>query len=118
MGTIAKVKRGDTGRPLIIGCHYLATDIDLTDIIQLNTPVVFTMTKLGATTPTIDKAAATITAIDTATRTITLTYQWAAGQTDTAGRYNTEFEFTLTGGRPLTAPTDGYVLVIIEPDLA
>lgn len=117
MGTIARVKTGDYGNALIVDLYYKDDDYDLTDTVTLATPVVFIMTSPGSTdTPPIDRAAASVAAVDTTARTVTVSYTWAEGDTDTPGIYYGEFEFDLTGG-PQTAPTQGYVTVIVEDDL-
>lgn len=116
MGTLAQVKRGNTGLPLIVDVSYRDNNLDLTDAITLATPVVFTMTALGASTPTIDRVAAEVIAIDTAARVVTVSYNWTAGQTDIAGTYRAEFEFDV-GGSPGTVPTGGYIVIEIIPGL-
>lgn len=44
-------------------------------------------------------------------------YAWAPGDTDTDGEFYGEFEFTLASGRRLTAPSDGYIRIVVRPDL-
>lgn len=46
-----------------------------------------------------------------------VTYAWALGDTDTAGRYKAEFEVTWSDGTPQTFPTSDYLVVIIKADL-
>jgi len=41
---------------------------------------------------------------------------WAEGEFAT-GRYRLEFELTYTGGSILTAPTSGFVTLVVESDL-
>lgn len=43
-------------------------------------------------------------------------YRWAAGDTDTPGTYNAEFEVDW-GGEPQTFPASGYFTCIINDDL-
>lgn len=43
-------------------------------------------------------------------------YDWAAGDTDTAGVFNAEFVVTI-GGKEQTFPVDGYFTVEVEADL-
>lgn len=47
----------------------------------------------------------------------TVRYQWLAGDTDTAGDYEAEWEATV-GGSPITVPNEGYLTVRIDPDIA
>lgn len=116
MGTLATVKRGDTGFPLEVDLSYARESLDLTGDIGLSTGVVFIMTPVGSSTPTINRVAASVVSVDTSAKTVTVRYDWAAGETDTAGTYKGEFEFDLTGG-PATGPTDGYVEIRIVEDL-
>lgn len=44
-------------------------------------------------------------------------YQWAVGDTDTAGSFVAEFEVTYASGVPQTFPTNGFETVTIYPDL-
>lgn len=46
-------------------------------------------------------------------------YQWngAAGDTDTAGEYDAEFQVTFDDGRKETYPNNGFIKVHIGPDL-
>jgi hypothetical protein len=46
-----------------------------------------------------------------------ITHNWVAGQTDTAGDQRVEAEATWPGGRKQTFPADGYVTVKVVPDL-
>jgi hypothetical protein len=46
----------------------------------------------------------------------TVSYAWVAGDTDTAGTFDLEFEITV-GGKTLSFPNDGFIRLIIEPDL-
>lgn len=62
---------------------------------------------------TID-AAATIT--DAATGNVR--YDWASGDTATAGTYNAEFEVTFSDGKIETFPNDEYLLIVITEEVA
>lgn len=44
-------------------------------------------------------------------------YDWAVGDTNTAGDYQGEWQVTWTGGRKQTFPTVGYHSITIAPDL-
>lgn len=46
-----------------------------------------------------------------------LKYEWAAGDTDTAGEYRAEFDVNYGGSEKLTIPTKGNLLVKIYEDL-
>jgi hypothetical protein len=46
-----------------------------------------------------------------------ITYEWAAGDTDTVGTYNGEFQITYTSGKMLTVPTVGYKSIEVIADL-
>lgn len=117
MGTIARVKTGDYGTALVVDLNYEDDEFDITDSVELATPVVFIMSPPGTTDPPlVDREVATVTDVNTAANTVTVEYRWQNGDTDTPGVYNGEFEFTLTGG-PVTAPTHGYITVVIEDDL-
>lgn len=117
MGTIARVKTSDYGSALVVDLSYKDDDYDITDTVTLATPVVFIMSPPGTTDPPlIDRVAASVVAVDTAAQTITASYTWQDGDTDTPGVYYGEFEFDLSGG-PATAPTSGYITVIIQDDL-
>lgn len=83
--------------------------------IPLGTPVVFTMTPVGSTTPKINRQTATV--VSSTAGVVTVRYAWQPGDTDTVGDYRGEFEFTLNSDEPLTAPTNGYLTVRIQDDL-
>lgn len=117
MGLLAQVKQHDYGLPLIVDLSYRDADLDLTTTIALDTPVVFIMTPDdGTTTPIIDRVAAVVTDLDVSLQIVTVRYDWTAPDLDTAGTYRGEFEFTLTNG-PGTAPTGGYIVIDVVPDL-
>lgn len=58
--------------------------------------------------------AATITNEPTAA----VEYAFVAGDTDTAGNFDVEWEVTFGNGKPQTFPTRGYDLLVIGGDLA
>ena len=63
---------------------------------------------------TIIDAAATI--VNAATGNVK--YNWAVGDTATAGKFNAEFEVTFSDGTVETFPNDGYLLINIMEELA
>lgn len=46
-----------------------------------------------------------------------LRYDWVAGDLDTAGNFDAEFEVTLSGGGLETFPKDGWLRVTVDEDL-
>jgi len=44
----------------------------------------------------------------------TVRYDWAAGDTDVAGKFRGEFEATLASGRIVTVPNDSYIDIRIQ----
>ena len=44
-------------------------------------------------------------------------YRWAVGDTDTVGKFDSEFEIHLAGGGIMTAPAIGYLIVEIVEEL-
>ena len=45
------------------------------------------------------------------------TYDWQAGDTDTLGDYEGEFEVILASGKPETYPNDNFIDILITKDL-
>lgn len=112
MATLTKtVKRNDLADPIVLEVSYV--DDDLVFAPSLATPVVFIMRTADGATLTINREDAEIVSV--ASGVATLRYQWQAGDTATAGRYRAEFELDLSG-KPLTVPTEGSILVIVEAD--
>lgn len=84
------------------------------DVVNLSgASVQFLMKRAGATTPKVD-AAAEIG--DPATAGI-VSYAWAAGDTDTEGEYDAEFQVTFAGGAVQTFPNDSYLRIRVTRDL-
>lgn len=108
------IKQNDT-RP-----RYVATLLDNfgePDQAPINltnaTSVKFLMRSTGnAGSPKVTAAAA----ITSAASGI-VTYTWVAGDTDTIGEFDVEFEITWSDGGVETVPNDGYLSVVIEDDL-
>jgi len=47
----------------------------------------------------------------------TVQYEFQAGETDTPGEYNAEWEVTFIDGRKVTYPDDSYNIIVITDDL-
>lgn len=74
--------------------------------------VQFMMRPAGSSTLKVDSAATVVSATAGSVR-----YTWASGDTDTAGDYEAEFEYTSSGSKMETFPLTGYILVRVIPDL-
>lgn len=99
------IKRGDTAPSL---SYTLSPVVDLT-----GADVVFSMRVKDRSPALIARATAVI--VDAAAAVVR--YDWAAGDTDTAGRLEAEFEVTLPDGSIATYPNYGYILVRIGEDI-
>jgi len=108
MATV-RVKQNDR-RPVVV-----ATLTDSTGgAIDLSTAsgVKFVMKSATASTAKIDTAATITTATDGI-----VTYSWAAGDTDTTGTYDAEFEIDWGSNIYETIPTKNYLTVEVIDDL-
>lgn len=76
------------------------------------TRVSFIMRKAGDPTPKIDKLA---TVADAAARRVR--YEWVAGDTDTPGTYEAEWEVIFPSGKPQTFPLKTYHSIAVLADL-
>ena len=47
----------------------------------------------------------------------TVKYDWVTGDLDTVGIYSAEFQITFIGGTILTAPSSGYITIVVGDDL-
>ncbi len=101
------IKKGDTSPSLIFAL--LPASVDLT-----GATVRFSM-RSRAGTVLINRAAAVIV---TATGTPTVRYDWQAGNTDTPGFHEAEFEVSYPGGAVETFPNAGFLGVSIASDIA
>lgn len=112
---VKPMKQFDLLPALLVRCRYKDATQDLTTSVSTGTPVVFIMRdRRDPTNIVIDRQPATV--VSATASVVTVRYDWASGDTDTIGEYWGEFELNV-GGEPLTAPTDGYILVRIGDDL-
>lgn len=101
------LKRGDTSPAL----RYALLPAS---VILTGATVVFNMRPEDGVTPKVLRAAAVV---ETATGTPTVRYNWAAVDTDTAGRFQGEFEVTYVDGAVETFPSEGYITIEITEDI-
>lgn len=102
------IKRGDTYPPI----QATLSDASGSAINLTGASVLFKM-RLRDTGAIIVSAAATIV---TAASGI-VSYAWDAADTAVAGEYLAEWEVTLSSGRIVTCPNDGYLVIKIDGDL-
>lgn len=87
--------------------------------IENATAIEFHMRLPGATTAKVDAAATKLQVGDGNDGSKgKVRYAWIAGDTDTAGLFNAEFEVTFPGPRLSTIPNDGHLLVEVTEQLA
>lgn len=103
------LKRGDTGPAIQRQCLDEAGD----PIALAGATVRFNM-RLRDGAVKVNRAAATI--VEAATGVVR--YAWQAGDTDTAGTYEAEFEITYLDGSIETVPNAGWIEVTITGDIA
>jgi hypothetical protein len=75
--------------------------------------VKLTMTEIGATTPKVDNAAVTVVSATAGT----VSYSWAAADTNSTGLYFAEFEFTNASSLERTFPNPDHIMVHVTPSL-
>lgn len=104
------IKKNDTSPDL----QATLTDADGAAVNLTGATVRFHMRLPGASSAKVDAAGSIVgTATDGVAK-----YSWSAGDTDTAGVYEAEFEITYSGGGIETFPSGGYILVNVLEDLA
>jgi hypothetical protein len=103
------IKRGDTDPAFATVFYSGTTPVDL----SAATAVRIIVRLPGAASPKVNAA---MTIVSPATSGA-VTYQWQTADTDTAGRYEMEYEITWNTGRHRTIPTPGKDELVIESDL-
>lgn len=111
MTTVADftIKQGDTLPPITATLEDVDGAVDLTDA----SAVLFKMQPIAGGAMTVDDAA-TIASPSTAGQ---VSYAWQAGDTDTPGWYNAEWEVTFTDQSVATFPNEKNLLIEIRADL-
>jgi hypothetical protein len=104
-----RMKRGDLLPPLIVDL----TQADGTPVPVEDAEVVLIVRGVHGTV-IVDRAPVIVTATEDAVRA---TYWWQPGDTDIAGNYRGEIEVRYASGVPVTVPSTGYILLVIEADL-
>lgn len=110
MNLTKNMKAGDTGSPLVV---QILNKSDYEPVDLTGASVDFRMFKINDddTVTTLVDASATVETPETEG---TITYNWAAGDTDIAGNHKAQFEITFSGGRVETFPSSGYIEINIE----
>ncbi len=101
------LKRGDTSPSLIYA-------LDPATTVLTGATARFNMRESGGAVKVNRQAAVIVTA----TGTPTVRYDWQAGNVDTAGFYEAEFEVTYPGGAVETFPNSDFIRVNISGDIA
>lgn len=80
--------------------------------------VTFRMRMFGSAELKVEAAATVLDPLPEAAETFQVQYAWVAGDTDTPGTFEAEWEVAYpVGSHKLTMPNDGYQLVIITPEI-
>lgn len=104
------IKRNDTSPPFTVDLEDGNGDaVNL----QVDDAVVFSMRESTSQTIKVTRQAAVFTPGDNRVE-----YRWQAGDTDTAGEYEAEWEVTFADGTVQTFPGYDYDLVIVTGDIA
>lgn len=102
-----KIKRGDTSPSL-------QWELNDPNINLAGATVIFNMKRMHNGNLVANRAPAEVVA---GAARPTLAYNWQPADTDIAGTYQAEFEITFADQSVETNPNDGFILVIITPDL-
>lgn len=103
------IKQNDTGPSIVASLK----DADSAAIDLTGAAVRFHMRSVGSATAKVD-AAATVT--DQSGGVVK--YEWQAGDTDTVGQFQAEFEVTYVTGIVETFPNNTFILVQVVDDIA
>lgn len=106
---IFKIKQGNTS-PAIGGT---CKDADGNVVNLTGASVVFSMRTAVDEVVKIDSVAASIVSATDGT----VSYAWAAGDTDTVDRYEGEFTVTYSDATIETFPNEGYLTILISDDI-
>ena len=103
-----KIKQHDLEPPLTIECSGSTGDVNAVASWKV-------IGKRPDGTIVFTDSAPTVVVVSTTAANVT--HNWAAPQTDVAGKIRCEAQATWPGTRPQTFPPEGFVIVRIEPDL-
>ena len=102
------IKKGDT-TPAIAST---LLDADGNPVNLTGATVRFIMRKKGASSAKVNAAATVVTPAAG-----TVSYSWQSADTDTASRYEAEWEVTFSGGAKQTFPNSSHLIVEVLRDL-
>ncbi len=109
---VRHMRRGDLWPPLRARFQYASTG-DLSTDITTSTPAYVIVRGRGAAAPIVNRAPGVVTTPGGGV--VEVSYEWAPGDTDTPGDYFVEVEFVV-GGKPVTAPTNDTLRLVILAD--
>lgn len=107
-------KRNSTARP--IRATLKNPDGSAVDLSPVGTAVLFVMKSRTAADDDPEKVRASASIVSPASSGV-VQYQWVAGDVNTAGQFNAEWQVNWSGGLVETFPSRGYNTVLIEADL-
>ncbi|MBL4768204.1 MAG: hypothetical protein JKY94_10890 [Rhodobacteraceae bacterium] len=111
-----KIKSNDTAPALEVTLYDIAVN-GAQKVVNLGvgSTVVFNMKPKSGANPAAKVLRGTCTIVDAENGKVK--YSWLNGDTDTAGKFLGEFEWTASDGKRSTYPRDGYVPIAIGQDL-